>query len=122
MIINKDNNGKPIGFIETLISNEHVITINATRQAETVTTRDRKNGKVKTEIFFETLPLIPKDQPRPSGYAASLGIRIVKNTSAKWMQWNWPIKIGMKSWRRRMRGTQRKAIALRRVQPQPGSY
>jgi hypothetical protein len=30
MIVNKDSNGKPIGFIETLISNEGVITINAT--------------------------------------------------------------------------------------------
>ena len=32
MIINNDNNGKPTGFIETLISNDRVVTINATRQ------------------------------------------------------------------------------------------
>jgi hypothetical protein len=57
MIINKDNDGKPIGFIETLISNERVVTVNATRQAATITTRDRSNGKVKTETFFGTLPL-----------------------------------------------------------------
>ena len=57
MLINKDNNGKPIGFIETLISNERVVTVNATRQAPTVTTRDRANGKVKTETFYGTLPL-----------------------------------------------------------------
>jgi hypothetical protein len=57
MIINKDNNGKPIGFIETLISNERVVTGNATQQATTVTTRDRSNGKVKTETLFGTLQL-----------------------------------------------------------------
>jgi hypothetical protein len=61
MIINKDNNGKPIGFIETIISNERVVTVNATRQAATVTTRDRANGKVKTETFYGTLPLPGKD-------------------------------------------------------------
>ncbi len=61
MIVSKDNNGKPIGFIETLISNERVVTINATQQATTVTTRDRANGKVKTETFYGTSPLIPKD-------------------------------------------------------------
>ena len=57
MLINKDNNGKPIGFIETLISNERVVTFNATQHAATITTRDRANGKVKTETFFGTLPL-----------------------------------------------------------------
>jgi hypothetical protein len=61
MIINKDKDGKPIGFIDTLISNERVVTINATQHATTVTTRDRNNGKVKTETFFGTLPILPKD-------------------------------------------------------------
>ena len=61
MIISKDNNGKPIGFIETLFSTERVVTVNATRQVATITTRDRANGKVKTETFYGTLPLIPKD-------------------------------------------------------------
>jgi hypothetical protein len=61
MIINKDNNGKPIGFIDTLISNERVITINSTQHATTVTTRDRNNGKVKTETLYGTLPLPGKD-------------------------------------------------------------
>jgi hypothetical protein len=60
MLINKDNNGRPIGFIETLTSNERVITINATRQVATVTTRDRNNGKVRSETFFGTLPIMPK--------------------------------------------------------------
>ena len=61
MIINKDKDGKPIGFIDTLISNERVVTINATQHATTVTTRDRNNGKVKTETFYGTLPIMPKD-------------------------------------------------------------
>jgi hypothetical protein len=62
MIINKGNGGKPIGFIETLISNERVVTVNATQQATTVTTRHRNNGKVKTETFFGNLPFPMKDK------------------------------------------------------------
>ena len=61
MIVSKDNNGKPIGFLETLVSNEQVVTINQTPHLTTVTTRDRANGRVKTETFFGCLPLIPKD-------------------------------------------------------------
>jgi hypothetical protein len=61
MIVSKDNNGIPIGFIETPISNERVVTVNATRQAPTITTRDRSNGQVKTETFYGTLPLPGKD-------------------------------------------------------------
>jgi hypothetical protein len=60
MIIDKDNDGKPIGFIETLISNERVISVNAARHATTVITRDRANGQVKTETFFGTLPITRK--------------------------------------------------------------
>jgi hypothetical protein len=61
MIINRDNKGKPIGFIETLTSNDRVVTVNQLRQVTTVTTRDRTSGRVKTEIFFGTLPLVGKD-------------------------------------------------------------
>ena len=61
MIVSKDNNGKPIGFIETLVSNERVVTINQAGQVATVVTRDRANGEVTTETFFGCLPLIPKD-------------------------------------------------------------
>jgi hypothetical protein len=57
MIVSKDNNGKPIGFIETLFLNKRVVTVNATRQVATMTTRDRSNGQVKTETFYGTLPL-----------------------------------------------------------------
>ena len=56
MVMNRGNDGKPIGFIETLISKDRVVTINATRQSATVTTRDRSNGQVKTETFFGASP------------------------------------------------------------------
>ena len=56
MITTKDNSGKPIGFIEMLISNERVIAVNQTRNVTTVTTRDRTSGNVKTETFFGSLP------------------------------------------------------------------
>ena len=61
MIITKDNNGKAVGFIETLTSNERVVTINQTDHVTTVTIRDRANGQVKSETFFGNLPLIGKD-------------------------------------------------------------
>ena len=57
MIINRDNSGAPTGFLETLISNERVITVNQIRNATTVTTRDRTSGEVKAETFYGTLPL-----------------------------------------------------------------
>jgi hypothetical protein len=59
MIIN-NNGGKPIGFLETLISNERVVTINATQHATTITTRDRASGQVNTKTFFGTLPITRK--------------------------------------------------------------
>jgi hypothetical protein len=61
MIINKDNAGRPIGYIETLTSGERVVTVNQGRQVTTVTTRDRSNGRVETQTFYGTLPLISKD-------------------------------------------------------------
>jgi hypothetical protein len=60
MIINKDNNGKAIGFIETLTSNQQVVTVNQSRDVTTITTRDRSSGRVKTEAFFGTLPFLRK--------------------------------------------------------------
>jgi hypothetical protein len=62
MIISKDNDGKPIGFIETLFTNDSVVTINQGRQATTVTTRDRNKGNVKTNIFYGGLPLTPRNR------------------------------------------------------------
>jgi hypothetical protein len=61
MIISKDNNGKPTGFIETLFTTDRVVTINQNRQVTIVSTRDRNNGQVKTETFFGSLPLFRKD-------------------------------------------------------------
>jgi hypothetical protein len=55
MIINKDHNGKPIGFLETSISNERVVTVNATQQATTVTTRDRR-PRVTLPTSSSTIP------------------------------------------------------------------
>jgi hypothetical protein len=60
MIINKDNNGKPIGFIETLTTNERVVIVNATDYATTVVTRDRTSGEVKTETFYGKNPLVSR--------------------------------------------------------------
>ena len=61
MLINKDKSGKPIGFIENLTSNDRVVTINQSRQVTTVATRDRTTGKVKSETFFGSVPLTPRD-------------------------------------------------------------
>jgi hypothetical protein len=61
VIVSYDNNGKPIGFVENLVSNKRVVTINQTPHITTVTTRDRSNGQVKTETFYGNLPLLPKD-------------------------------------------------------------
>ncbi len=62
MVITKDNSGKPVGFIETLVSNERVVTINQAGQVTTVTTRDRTGGQVKTETFFGALPITGNDR------------------------------------------------------------
>lgn len=62
MVINKDSNGRSIGFVETLVSNERVVTINQARQVTTITSRDRTSGKVQTETFFGAVPLTPRDR------------------------------------------------------------
>jgi hypothetical protein len=61
MLINKDNSGKPIGFLETLVSAERVVTVNQAGNATTITSRDRASGQVKTETFFGSLPISKKD-------------------------------------------------------------
>jgi len=61
MITNKDNNGKAIGFIETLTSAKSVVNVNQSRNVTTITTRDRSNGQVRTESFFGTLQFLRKD-------------------------------------------------------------
>lgn len=61
MIINKDNSGKAIGFIETFASSERIVTMNQSQNVTTITTRDRSNGHVKTETVYGTLPFLRKD-------------------------------------------------------------
>jgi hypothetical protein len=60
MVTTKDNNGKPIGFIETLVSNKEVLVINATQNATTVVTRNRESGEVKQEVFYGKNPLVTR--------------------------------------------------------------
>ena len=60
MITTQDNNGKPIGFIETLVSNKEVLVINATQNATTVVTRNRESGEVKQEVFYGKNPLVSR--------------------------------------------------------------
>jgi hypothetical protein len=60
MITTKDNNGNPIGFIETLVSNKEVMVINATQNATTVVTRNRESGEVKQEVFCGKNPLVTR--------------------------------------------------------------
>jgi hypothetical protein len=59
-MITKDNNGNPIGFIETLVSNKEVLVINATQNATTVVTRNRESGEVKQEVFYGKNPLVTR--------------------------------------------------------------
>jgi len=61
MTTTKDNNGKPIGFIETLVSNKEVLVINATQNATTVVTRNRESGEVKQEVFYGKNPLVIRE-------------------------------------------------------------
>jgi len=61
MIINKDNGGKAIGFIETLTSAKSAVTVNQSQNVTTITTLDRRIGQVKTAIFYGTLPFLRKD-------------------------------------------------------------
>jgi hypothetical protein len=60
MTTTKDNNGKPIGFFETVTSNDQVITVNATDYATTIVTRDRETGKVKTQTFYGKNPMVTR--------------------------------------------------------------
>ncbi len=60
MITSKDNDGKPTGFLETLVSNKEVLVINATQNATTVVTRNRESGEVKQEVFYGKNPLVTR--------------------------------------------------------------
>jgi hypothetical protein len=53
-----DNSGKPTGYLTTLTSDKEVVSINATEYVTTITTRDRKTGRVETQTFYGKNPLV----------------------------------------------------------------
>lgn len=57
MPISRDNRGKVIGWLETYSSGNRTVTANAGRNATTISTLDRKTGRVKSETFFGRPPL-----------------------------------------------------------------
>jgi RIO-like serine/threonine protein kinase len=57
MLISEDNDGKVIGWMETYSSGNRTVTANVSRDVTTVSTLDRKTGKVKTETFFGKPPV-----------------------------------------------------------------
>jgi hypothetical protein len=60
MLISKDNRGKTIGWMETYFSGDRTVTVNAIRDVTTISTRDRRTGKVEMKTFFGK-PLLPSD-------------------------------------------------------------
>jgi hypothetical protein len=54
----RNNDGKPIGLLITLTSNEEVININSNQATTTITTRVRATGYVRTETFYGRIPLV----------------------------------------------------------------
>lgn len=60
MLIGKDNKGKKIGWMETYFSNDKTVTVNASRDVTTISSRDRRTGKVEMTTFFGK-PLLPSD-------------------------------------------------------------
>jgi hypothetical protein len=57
MLISKDNGGKTIGWRETYQSKDESVDVSVHRNVSTITTRDRKTGKVETKTFFGKTPL-----------------------------------------------------------------
>jgi hypothetical protein len=58
MLINKDNNGNIIGWMETYISKDEIVDVSVIGNINTITTRNRTTGKVETKTFFGK-PLLP---------------------------------------------------------------
>lgn len=48
--------GKPI--LTTLVSDQEIVTVNATPSVTTVITRNRESGEVKQEVFYGRNPLV----------------------------------------------------------------
>jgi hypothetical protein len=55
-----DNSGKPIGILTNLVSDKEVVTVNAIGKSTVITTRDRKTGKVETQILYGKNPLVSR--------------------------------------------------------------
>jgi hypothetical protein len=55
-----DNSGKPIGHLATLTSDKEVVTVNATERVTTIVVRDRKTGRIETQIFYGKNPLVSR--------------------------------------------------------------
>jgi hypothetical protein len=60
MLTSKDNSGKTIGWRETYQSKDESVEVSVHRNVSTITTRDRKSGKVDSKTFIGR-PLMPSD-------------------------------------------------------------
>jgi hypothetical protein len=60
MLITKDNSGKTIGWRETYQSKDESVDVSVHRNVSTITTRDRRTGKVDSKTFIGRTPL-PSD-------------------------------------------------------------
>lgn len=58
MIISKDNSGRIIGWMETYTSDREIVTVSVNGTINTISTHDRKTGKVESKTFFGK-PLLP---------------------------------------------------------------
>ena len=58
MIISRDNNGNIIGWRKTYISKNEIVEVSVNGNINTITTRDRRTGKVESKTFFGK-PLLP---------------------------------------------------------------
>jgi hypothetical protein len=55
-----DNFGKPIGYLGTFISNNEVVTINASNYVTMIITRHMQTGRVETQTFYGKNPLVSR--------------------------------------------------------------
>lgn len=60
MLIGKDNKDRKIGWMETYFSDNRTVTVNASRDVTTISSRDRRTGEVEMKTFFGK-PLLPSD-------------------------------------------------------------
>jgi len=57
MLISKDRDGRIAGWRETYVSKDEIVDVSFNGGINTITTRDRRTGKVETKVFFGKLPL-----------------------------------------------------------------